>query len=270
MSEIIAVSSKSVSGVAEWADHSVNIQIGCEHDCKYCYAKSMSVHYGRSTPESWATPCVNQKKVMKGYRKREGRIMFPTSHDITPSNLDDCLTVLGKLAESGNDLLIVSKPHLVCIKAVCEELRDYKDQVTFRFTIGSSDDVILKFWEPNAPKFRERLDSLIWAHKQGFATSVSCEPMLDVHIDRVIHAVRPYVSDTIWLGRVNNFRQAIGMNCPDDAVTKAKAEELLAGQTDDFLRGLYNQFKADPKMRFKDSIKKVVGIERPTVSGLDV
>ena len=270
MSNEIEVSGKAVSGVAEWAKDGFNFQIGCEHNCRYCYAKKMSVRCRKSTPESWTTPRVNPKKVAKRFEKRSGRIMFPTSHDITPSNLDDYLTVLGNLVEPGNEVLIVSKPHLDCIKAVCQEMRDFKDLVTFRFSIGSTDDVTLKYWEPGAPSFQERLDSLIWAHQQGFATSISSEPMLDVHIGKVIEAVRPYVSDTIWLGRVNNLRQSIGMNCPGDAETRNRANDLLAEQTDDYLKGLYERFKDDPKIRFKDSVKKVVGLDRPTISGLDV
>ena len=28
-------------GTQEWAASNVNIQDGCEHDCRYCYAKSV-------------------------------------------------------------------------------------------------------------------------------------------------------------------------------------------------------------------------------------
>ena len=208
--------------------------------------------------------------IEKGYRKREGKFMFPTTHDITPANLADCLTVLQKILRSGNEVLIVSKPHLPCIQKLCAELRDYKSQILFRITIGSVDNEVLKFWEPNATTFEERLEALQWAHQEGYQTSVSCEPMLDTHIDMVVQAAKPYVTDAIWLGRVNRLRQTIAINCPDDVVTKERAEQLLAEQPDDYLRELYERFKDDPQIKFKDSIKEAVGLERPTEKGLDL
>ncbi|MEI6167411.1 MAG: hypothetical protein WCS52_09470, partial [bacterium] len=180
------------------------------------------------------------------------------------------LVVLKKLLAAGNDVLIVSKPVLSCIKTLCKELEPYKSQMLFRFTIGSMDDDVLKYWENKAPKFEERLASLKWAHSQGYQTSVSSEPMLDLKIDRVIQATRPYVTDSIWLGRVNGLRAAISLNCPGDVDAKNRANELLAEQTDDYLRELYGRYKDDPIIKFKDSIKEVVGLDRPAERGLDI
>ncbi|WFB36788.1 radical SAM protein [Kiritimatiellota bacterium B12222] len=262
---------KATHGVGEWASHSVNIQSGCEKNCKYCYAKSMAIRFGRKTPSNWnKKPDLNEKAIGKGYRKREGRIMYPTSHDITPRNIEEYLTVLLKLLESGNEVLIVSKPTLPCIKRICEECEAYKDQILFRFTIGSANDSVLKFWEPGAPMFQHRLDCLKLAYKNGFATSVSSEPMLDNRIDKVVTKTMPYVTDAIWLGRVNQLRQALSINCPKDNVAKKRGDELLAKQTDTYLSELYESYKDDPKVKYKDSIKEAVGLERPETVGLDI
>ena len=48
------------------------------------------------------------------------------------------------------------------------------------------------------------------------------------------------------------------------------ADLRLAEQPDEFLRELYERFKDDPQIKFKDSIKKTVGLERPTEEGLDI
>ena len=261
---------KQVRGVGEWASKSVNLQSGCKNSCRYCFAQSMAMRFGHKTPKTWGTPTIRHKAVNKGYRKTDGRIMFPTSHDITQDNLSECLIVLKKLLAAGNEVLIVSKPVLSCIKTLCKELEPYKSQIVFRFTIGSADNEILSYWEPNAPKFQERLASLKYAHAQGYQTSISSEPMLDLHINKVIEATRPFVTDSIWLGRVNNLRAAISLNCPDDVEAQEKADELLAEQTDDYLRELYGKYKKDTLIKYKDSIKKAVGIERPTETGLDV
>ena len=264
------IETKPAYGVGEWAKASVNIQDGCENDCRYCYAKCMAVRFGRKTSTSWCNTTIRMEALCKTYRKRDGRIMFPTSHDITIDNLDACLYVLWKMLAAGNEVLIVSKPHPLCIKELCAEFQDYKNQILFRFTIGSADDSVLRFWEPNAPTFEERLSALRLAYQQGYQTSISCEPMLDTHIDMVVQAAKPYVTDAIWLGRVNRLRQTIAITCPDDVETKERAEQLLAEQPDEFLRELYKRFKDDPKIKFKDSIKEAVGLERPTEVGLDI
>ena len=159
--------------------------------------------------------------------------MVPSSHDITPAHLSECLTFLKNILSPGNEVLIVSKPHLDCVKAICNELCGFKDKILFRFTIGSSDSNTLKFWEPNAPDFAERLESLKYAFSEGYQTSVSSEPMLDDNIGDVIDQVSPFVTDTIWLGKANHLRSRLALNGENDPVTIQKAEQLIAWQEDE-------------------------------------
>jgi DNA repair photolyase len=230
----------------------------------------MSARFGRDSKFDWTTPRLRKKAITKGYRKRAGTFMFPTTHDITETNLEHCLAVLKELLAAGNDVLVVSKPHLSCIEALCKELDRYKGQILYRFTIGSADDAVLSFWEPHAPSYRERIDSLRWAHDHGFKTSVSCEPMLDGNIQKVIDDARPYVTDAIWLGRVNKIKNSLALNAPGNKQAMAKADQLLAIQTDQWVMELYKTHKDDPLIKYKDSIKKVAGLDRPTEKGLDI
>jgi len=261
---------KYAHGTGEWAKSNVNIQTGCEHDCRYCYAKDMAIRLGRAKAADWRTPVLREKEVAKSYKMRGGRIMFPSTHDITQGNIETCLTVLKKLLDAGNDVLVVSKPWLACAKRMCKELEPYKAQVLFRFTIGSADDSVLGYWEPGAPSFSERLHSLRHAHAQDFDTSVSMEPMLDREPGAVIQAVSPYVTDSIWIGKANRLRQNVSLNCPGDTEALARATELINGQSDDAIIRIYAQYKDNPMIKWKDSVKKVVGLERPTTKGLDI
>lgn len=265
-----SVRTKAAHGTEEWAAHNVNVQLGCEHDCKYCYAKCMAIRFRRSSCDDWRHPEVLDAKVQKRYRKMQGPVMFPTSHDITPRNVADCIQVLRSLLVAGNDVLVVSKPHLSCIKDMCAALKEYRDQLLFRFTIGSADSDVLAFWEPSAPSYSERLKALRWAYGEGFRTSVSAEPILDIRIDKVIVGVKPFVTDAVWLGRVNRLRGALAINCPDETDAFLRADELLSQHSDDWVTDLYNTYRYDRMIKWKDSIKKVVGLERPTVKGLDV
>lgn len=257
-------------GTQEWAAFNVNIQDGCEHDCRYCYAKTMALRFKRATKGSWKKPGIRPHDLARGFTKRSGRIMFPTAHDITESNLLACLGVLRKMLAAGNDLLIVSKPRLSCTQQLCTELARYKDQIVFRYSIGSVNDAVLTFWEPGAPAYHDRLASLQYAHAQGFETSVSCEPMLDGAIDDVITDVRPYVTDSIWLGKANRLRQIIPFNCPGDTKALSRAEELMTIQSDTNIHALYQRYRKDPLIKWKDSIKQVIGLQRPQKAGMDV
>jgi DNA repair photolyase len=154
---------KKPSGTREWAEKTVNCCTGCIHDCLYCYAKSMAVKFKQVRPGEWARERIRDKDVYKKHPKYPGRVMFPSSHDITESNRNACEKVIDNLIEGGNEVLIVSKPHYSTVEALCSAFRPYRGQLQFRFSIGSCDDNILRFWEPNAPPYAERSAALEYA-----------------------------------------------------------------------------------------------------------
>jgi DNA repair photolyase len=270
MSTATATNSRPPTGTQDWAASNVNIQDGCEHDCRYCYAKTMAIRFKRTTATSWKKPRFRQHDLDRGFTRRSGRIMFPTAHDITPNNLDACLAVLKRMLAAGNDVLIVSKPRVACTARLCEELARYRAQIVLRFSIGSTNDTVLSFWEPGAPSFADRLASLKTAYLHDFRTSVSGEPMLDGNPDALISAVRSYVTDSIWLGKINRLRNILPFNCPSDAEAVRRGDRLTAHQSDRAIQALYSQHRNDPLIKWKDSIKKVVGLKRPNNIGLDV
>jgi len=117
----------------------------------------------------------------------------------------------------------------------------------------------LNFWEPNAPDFEERLESLKYAFNAGYQTSISCEPMLDDKIDQVITQVSPYVTETIWLGKPNKLNERLSMNgFKNDQLTMGEAQRLKLLFSDEYILELYDRHKNNPKIMWKDSIKKVV------------
>ena len=255
-----------VTGTKEWAERNINCLSGCSHDCWYCYGKQMAILYKRKTPSTWK----NEEPVgIKSAGGKPCRIMFPTTHDITPDTLHICIEQIRKILAGGHEVLIVSKPHLDCIGAICDGFKEQKDKILFRFTIGSAFSETLKFWEPGAPSFEERIKALQLAHRLGFKTSISCEPMLDGNIEAVVKAVEPYVTDAIWLGKMNQVKSRLSFNkAPADVVLAAEA--LVKEQSDANIKALYQRLKDNPKIKWKESIKKVVGIEMPKAVGLDI
>jgi len=246
----------------QWAEKYENLISGCAHNCKYCYAKASAVHYKQNTSDNWKNEVVrNSDLLKKGFRKRNELIMFPSSHDITPDHLNECMTFLHHILKPGNNVLVVLKPHLECVKSICDLFSDYKNQILFRFTIGSADFNILKFWELNAPDFDERLESLKYAFNAGYQTSVSCEPMLDDKIDQVIAKVLPYVTETIWIGKPNRLMGRLSMNgFKNDLVTTSRGRALMKLFSDEFILNLYARYHDNPKIMWKNSIKKIIEI----------
>ncbi len=261
--------SKPVFGTTEWAASNVNYLKGCSNDCKYCYSKEMSIRFKRKTPETWKNEEVNWKVYNKSVHYRDGYIMFPSTHDITTEHLLLAIDYLKRLLGNGNKVLIVSKPSYKCIKTICDSFGEFKDNILFRFTIGSSNSETLRFWEPNAPDYKERKKALVYAFKAGYQTSISCEPMLDNRVDRVIDDLSCYVTDAIWLGKMNFAIRRLRTNGQLDAETQKAAEQLLAWQSDENIKVLYKSYKDNPQIKWKESIKKVVGIEVSTIKGED-
>lgn len=274
---------KAPTGTREWASHSVNCMDGCSNDCRYCYAKAQAIRFDKATAEGWRDE--RPRTGAKRFGKRQGTVMFPTAHDITEGNWEFCLETLKGLLGAGNKVLVVSKPKPETLHNLCEGLRrtghlvEWRPNILFRFTIGSMDPHTLAFWEPGAPTFADRLYALMWAFKMGWQTSVSMEPMLDIdHGDaiRLARTVAPYVTDAVWIGKANKLRQRCLANAGGSLNKgfEGMIEALEASQNDADIVRLHDRVMSDPvlapKVKWKESIKKVVGIEAPDEIGLDI
>jgi len=195
---------------------------------------------------------LSQEKLYKNYKKRKGRVMFPSSHDIVPEFKYECFKIIEKLLDAGNSILITSKPYYSIIKELCETFKDYRNKIQFRFTITSLNNDLLNFWEEGAPTFEERLESLEYAFKTKFKTSVSIEPFLDKDPIPLVKKLYPFISDTIWLGKMNYIDVK---NVQDrefefyDAIRKNYGIKNI--------QKIINKLKHSKKVRYKDSIKKL-------------
>lgn len=250
---------KEITGTNEWAASTVNCVRGCSHGCWYGYCRANAARFKQRKPEEWTREEIDELAVNRRFGLRDGRVMLPSSHDITPGTVGAVTAIACNLLAAGNELLIVSKPHLECIEQLVAAMRPgWKQWVTFRFTIGSTRDDVLRLWEPGAPPFWERMEALRFVREEGFKVGVSIEPMLEDPRE-VIAAVTPFVDDTIWLGRANQLMARLKLNkAPAEVMEAAKA--LLKEQTDDWCLELYRRWKNHPRVRFKDSIKRVVGL----------
>lgn len=254
------------TGTKEWAEVNKNIQRGCKHNCIYCYARHNALRFKQiHDKDEWENMILLDGKLNEQPHDLHGkRIMFPTTHDIFPEYIDETIKYLKGWLSHGNEMLIVSKPHLECIKKICDQLGEYKKLIVFRFTIGSNNDRVLKFWEPNAPSFSERFDSLQYAFNKGFTTSVSCEPFLDGNIVQLVTFLSLFVSDTIWIGKMNRIRERVNMKEWSE-YDKGFLTMVMTFQTNQNIKNVYDDLKNNPKVRWKDSIKNVLNLPEEAV-----
>lgn len=259
-----------ITGTKEWASQNINIIRGCSNNCVYCYAKCMAIRFGKKKHDTWENEDLIPAKVRKRYQKRKGVLMYPSSHDITEQHLESHIQVLKQLLDAGNSLLIVSKPRLSVIKALCSELDKYKSQILFRFTIGSTDSKVLKLYEPGASSFEERLECLRYAYQAGYKTSVSAEPILDLNPLKIYTATSEYITDSIWYGKANRVNGILAINEPGNISLKDNMNKLLNTQNHEFIESLYNELKDNPKVKWKESIKIILDLDLATEAGLDI
>jgi DNA repair photolyase len=263
-----AESEADISGTKEWATDNVNNSKGCTNICRYCYACADALRRKQiASREEWVSCRVRVHDVLKKHPRYPGRVMFPSTHDILPENIYACIITLENLLKAGNRVLIVSKPRPEIIEILCKHLKRYRPSILFRFTIGAQDNELLSFWETGAPRYEERKLALQYAYDKKFSTSVSVEPMLDAdHIDELVDDLLPLVTDAIWIGKMNRIRHCVDIT--DDTVEKA-VQEIEAGQTDENIKAIYARHKDNPKIKWKESIKKVVGLKSPERPGME-
>jgi len=218
----------------------------------------MAKRFHRATEETWKNMVIREDFLTKKFRKYPGRVMFPSSHDIVdiPEVKEACLTVLKNLLDADNDVLVTMKPSLNVTKDIVTRFEEFKETMQFRFTITSNNNSILSFWEPNAPSYEERLESLILAYKEGYKTSVSVEPFLDDDPVPLIKDLSPFITESIWIGPMNHMarKNIQSKDVPEyDRIRQAKHM--------DNLQRIHDELINVPNIRFKDSMKIILGLE---------
>jgi len=245
---------KRLTGTKQWAPISKNCCLGCLNDCRYCYAKLIAILYKRATKDN--RDMRYNPNCEREIRKYKGRIMFPTAHDLHIEHKEWWMPFLTGLLKEGNDILIVSKPQFEAIYHICKNLSEYLSQIEFRFTIGTYYDKTRKFWEPHAPSIHDRVAALHCAGFEGFRTSVSIEPLLDRDPTLLIRMVDPFVTETIWIGMMNHMER---LNFTEEELPWYHDIQHINSLAN--IQDIYSIYKDHPKIRWKDSIEKMLGLE---------
>lgn len=92
--------------------------------------------------------------------------------------------------------------------------------------------------------------------------------MLDTpNVVALFRTLIPFVSDSIWLGKLNRARSCIQERTSE---IETAIRQVEAAQTDDRIWDVYQALKDEPLVRWKESIKQIVGLSLAERAGMDV
>eukprot|EP01084_Bolivina_argentea_P051993 95545_1 len=181
----------------------VSISNGCSNNCGYCFVRHKAEEYGLHSNDWKTMKSLRLKSILaKADNIKNEIIQFPTTHDITPNNINECLSVIHKLLEN-NQVVVVTKPFESCIDKITQVFNDKKSHLQFRLSITSNDNEILTKWEPGAPKYDERVRCLKKLYTNGWTVGLSIAPMLDVgNVVSMYKELEPYCNDKIYVAKM--------------------------------------------------------------------
>ena len=127
--------------------------------------------------------------------------------------------------------------------------------ITFIYDIRSCNSELLKFWEPNAPSFEERLESLKIVNSKGFRTIVFCSYPLDGDTFELAEALSPHC-DHLIVEITKKLDEFLFESELTDPIKVQKAEEVLKIQTGDWLLNLGKKLKDNPTVWWDDHTRE--------------
>lgn len=159
---------------------------GCQHDCSYCYAKSLLSFRGLWNPKH--PKVANQGSIHRTCRK------VPQGGIVRLGGMTDCFQPLEKncpatynairyLNKRNIGYLIVTKSALVASPEYLSVMR--KDLAHIQITVTSTDDAFAKTYEKaSAPS--ERIRAIETLHKEGFDVALRLSPFIPQFIGRYL------------------------------------------------------------------------------------
>ncbi|MFW9990905.1 MAG: hypothetical protein ACFFD4_02475 [Candidatus Odinarchaeota archaeon] len=180
----------------------LNWQTGCGGGCEFCFARLTGDEKGWCKWENWTSPVIRMKDVTKGYRRRSGRIMMPSSHNIDQTNVMVAVQVLRKLLDTGNkDILVVMKSHPDVITTLCKELEGIIPEIELRHSIPTLDEKLRKVLMPGCPTVDQMLLSVETAKQYKARQSVNVGPYVCAKpwevVEKVVElGIKP---ENIWM-----------------------------------------------------------------------
>ena len=209
---IAEVECKSVLNKSALANYAVNCYAGCEHGCRYCYARFATRFSHPNEPwGSFVDVKVNAPQVLarEVRQKRVGRVFISSVCDgWQPKEASYRLTrqCLEILLHYGYPITILTKSTL----AGCDlDLLASKEGVEFGVTLTTLDENLRQLIEPKSSPPTERLALLEEAKRKGIRTYAFLGPLMPYLSDTeesltpLLKAVKEVDADYFYVDRLN-------------------------------------------------------------------
>ena len=176
---------------AKWV---INQYIGCQHACRYCYAKFMCRWYDYGRWGSWVVVRENIPDLVRGKYVAGKVYMSSVSDPYQP--IEEKLELTRKILENMSKrvrISILTKSDLV--------LRDVELFKKFRsievgLTVNGYDELVKKDLEPYSPSIGRRIDALKKLYESGVKNYAFISPIIPklTDIEEIIKDTRDFVT----------------------------------------------------------------------------
>ena len=161
----------------EYAELACNVYSGCDHRCKYCYAKRLGSHGTPKTRRDLFDKLKDEIGVPGVLRGKTVHLCFTCDpYQTFDARIGDTRRVIQMIHYAGGNVAILTKGGSRALRDLDLMIpgRDYH-AATMTYLDASHS----LYWEPGAALPDDRIDTLQAFHAAGITTWVSLEPVLD-------------------------------------------------------------------------------------------
>ncbi len=214
------------------AKYVINQYIGCEHACKYCYAKFMCKFYSFGKWGSWVVVRENLPELVKN-KHVAGKVLMSTVSD-PYQPIERKLELTRKILENMNKQIRLSLLTKSClITRDIDVLKKFK-HAEVGLTINSWNEDLRKILEPRAPEIEKRILALKELNENKLETYAFISPVIPklTDIEKIVREVKPFAT-FFWIEMLNlkasgyEFGNWLKENFPESISVLTDKEKLF-------------------------------------------
>ncbi len=246
----------------EYSPLALNIYNGCDHDCEYCYMKSLSQQAHMDKSELKANWQAQLEKSVKKFKNAGKQVLLSFSSDpYPPVEMESgaTRTALQMLLENRIPVAVLTKSGKLAERDI-DIFKRFGKSFKFGATLTFCEEQDVKKYERGAASYADRIDMLQTLNKQGVETWASLEPVIDVKQTlQIIKDTHGFI-DHYKVGKINHFKFGQGINW---SYFLASAVELLES-----LDKMY-YIKEDLAKFYNSEVELLIGKLRPQSLDMD-
>jgi DNA repair photolyase len=189
----------------EYAALACNVYNGCDHRCRYCYAKRLGSHANPKTRVGLLDGLIEEIGAPNTLRGKMVHLCFTCDpYQTFDVRIGDTRRVIYMIHAAGGGVAILTKGGSRALRDI--DLMTNKD--AHAATLTFLDDEKSKEWEPGAALPSDRIQTLRIFNNAGIKTWVSLEPVLEPETSiEIIKMVHGFV-DIFKIGKLNHSELA--------------------------------------------------------------